>query len=77
MADKEEEEYDEDVEYGKQPDADDRNLYERDYDDGYNDEQDSYDKGFRQKPTNTVFKSSIEFDDDEKLTDPNWEVRNH
>lgn len=74
MADKEEEEYDEDVEYGKQPDADDRNLYERDYDDGYNDEQDSYDKGYRQKPASTVFKSSIEFDDDEKLTDPNWEV---
>ena len=66
MADSDDEDH-----YGKQGDDENINIYENDYNNDDN-EYNTYDKSTRQKPS-TVFKSSVEFADDEKLTDPNWE----
>lgn len=59
---------------GRQDD-DNRNIYEKEYEKG-DDNDDAYENATSSKPrANMVkLKSSLEYTDDEKLTDPNWEV---
>jgi hypothetical protein len=64
---------DDEEEYGKQDD-DNRNVYEKENDNDDND--DTYEKNTRSNPRASMvkYKSAVDFTDDEKLTDPNWEV---